>query len=205
VSLHAPRERHRGEPDRIRELQVWRLFSGALATFGDFHRVWRLSSCLATFGHPGDGQRRRPAAPPAARKSRQNRVRPRTRAREGWRGRGAPAHGADRGATLREWAAHHAPLPLPGWLPRGGGEWRPLPARGRRAARREDAAHSGCRDGKPAKDLAEFCGSCWAPGQFPDLLLDSTAPPPPSSSSPPTIILILDGASGWRRRSRCSG
>ena len=62
-----------------------------------------------------------------------------------------------------------------------------------------------CRDGKPAKDLAEFCGSCWAPGQFPDLLLDSTAPPPPSSSSPPTIILILDGASGWRRRSRCSG
>ena len=64
---------------------------------------------------------------------------------------------------------------------------------------------SGCRDGKLAKDLAEFCGSCWAPGQFPDLLLDSTAPPPPSSSSPPTIILILDGASVWRRRSRCSG
>ena len=64
---------------------------------------------------------------------------------------------------------------------------------------------SGCRDGKLAKDLAEFCGSCWAPGQFPDLLLDSTAPPPPSSSSPPTIILILDGASGWQRRSRCSG
>ena len=38
------RGRGRGEPDRIRELQVWRLFSGALATFGDFHRVWRLAS-----------------------------------------------------------------------------------------------------------------------------------------------------------------
>ena len=154
---------------------------------GDF---WRLSSCLETRQRLEKVSKRR------------------ARAGEGWRGRGAPAHGADRGANPREWAARQAPLPLPGWLPRGGAKWRRCQLAGvaRHVVKMPPTWRgSGCRDGKLAKDLAEFCGSCWAPGQFPDLLLDSTAPPPPSSSSPPTIILILDGASGWRRRSRCSG
>ena len=174
--------------------------------FGDFFQGhWRL---LATFIVFGDfwPLRRGPAAPPAARKSRQNRVRPRTRAREGWRGRGAPAHGADRGATLREWATMRPFRCQGGCLEEVANGVRCQLAGARHVVKMPPTWRgSGCRDGKPAKDLAEFCGSCWAPGQFPDLLLDSTAPPPPSSSSPPTIILILDGASGWRRRSRCSG
>ena len=70
----------------------------------------------------------------------------------------------------------------------------PLPARARHVVKMPPTWRgSGCRDGKLAKDLAEFCGSCWAPGQFPDLLLDSTAPPPPSSSSPCECVLKLLG------------
>jgi hypothetical protein len=174
------------------------LIGSAGCRFGDFFQGhWRLLETVWSL------QRRRKSLQTGA-----VRVRPRARAGEGWRGRGAPAHGADRGANPREWAARQAPLPLPGWLPRGGAKWRRCQLAGvaRHVVKMPPTWRgSGCRDGKLAKDLAEFCGSCWAPGQFPDLLLDSTAPPPPSSSSPPTIILILDGASGWQRRSRCSG
>ena len=76
---HSARGAAWGEPLRIPGLQVWRLFLGAFALFGDFYRVWRLE--------------RAPAAPSAARKSRQTGLRGCARGR-------APKRGLPRARTM---------------------------------------------------------------------------------------------------------